>query len=124
MPKATAEKHVLIVEDDEAVREALATFLEVEGYPVLVAGDGEEALRQLRARTSVGIILLDLMMPVMNGWQFREHQLKDPTIASIPVLVVTADDRAAQKAADIGAAGFMTKPIEFDQLLRQIARFW
>jgi CheY-like chemotaxis protein len=124
MPKTTPEKHVLIVEDDEAVREALATFLEVEGYPVLVAGDGEEALRQLRAQTSVGIILLDLMMPVMNGWQFREHQLKDPTIASIPVLVVTADDRAAQRAADIGAAGFMTKPIEFDQLLRQIARFW
>jgi CheY-like chemotaxis protein len=116
-------KRILIVEDDVAVREALATFLEVEGYEVLEAGDGEEALRHLRAPSPVGLILLDLMMPVMNGWQFREQQLKDPAIAAIPVLVVTADDGAAKKAADVGAVGFMRKPIEFDELLEHVARF-
>lgn len=116
-------KIVLIVEDDAAVREALAMFLEVEGYTVLEAGDGEEALRHLRAPSPVCLILLDLMMPVMNGWQFREQQLRDPSIAAIPVVVVTADDAAAKRAADVGAVGYMRKPIEFDELLQQIARY-
>jgi CheY-like chemotaxis protein len=119
MPQA---KSILIVEDDDAVREALAAFLEGEGYGVAEAAHGEEALRHLRSSGSFCLILLDLMMPVMNGWEFRSRQLLDPALAGIPVVVVSADDSVARKAADVGAAGYMAKPIEFDQLLEHVRR--
>ena len=115
--------HILIVEDDAAVREALATFLELQGYQVVAAEHGADALRQLRdgSRTFC-LIVLDLMMPVMNGWDFRTQQLKEPTLAPIPVVVVTADNTAAKRAADIGAVGYMLKPIDLDQFLEHVTR--
>jgi CheY-like chemotaxis protein len=114
---------ILIVEDDVDVREALATFLECEGYDVLEAGHGGEALRRLRQAHDVGLILLDLMMPVMNGWEFRAEQTKDPAIASIPVVVVTADHSAVDQAAEVGAAGCLVKPIELTELLAYVGRY-
>jgi CheY-like chemotaxis protein len=114
---------VLIVEDDASVREALATFLECEGYGVIEAGDGVEALQRLRATTDVGLILLDLMMPVMNGWEFRDEQTKDPALASIPVVIITADTQATRKATAVGAAGCLLKPVEFPELLTYVDRF-
>jgi len=115
--------NILIVEDDAAVREALATFLELQGYPVVSAEHGADALRRLRAGSDgVCLILLDLMMPVMNGWDFRKEQLKDPALAGIPVVVITADTTAAKRAADIGAVGYMLKPIDLDQLLAHVSR--
>ncbi len=118
-----AKPSILVVEDDPAVREAIATFLECEGYRVVEAGDGLEALRRLRGASDVGLILLDLMMPVMNGWEFRDVQAKDPALASIPVVVITADNSAAQKAADAGTAGYLLKPVEFPELLSWVDRF-
>ena len=116
------EGAVLIVEDDDDVRSALAALLEGEGYSVLEASDGAAALRQLRA-TKVCLVLLDLWMPVMNGWEFRAEQIRDEALADVPVVVITADHAAARKAADLGVNGFMTKPIEFPELLEFIGRY-
>ena len=112
----THDKSILIVEDDDDVRESLAAFLEGEGYPVVEARDGAEALRQLRSSTEFCLILLDLFMPVMNGWSFRDEQLRDPTLAAVPVIVVSADVGAHEKAATLGAVDALVKPIHFDRL--------
>ena len=116
-------KNILVVEDDPDVREALVAFLEAEGYSVVEANHGAEALERLRDAGHFCLILLDLMMPVMNGWEFREHQQKDPALAEIPVLVVTADNTAVRKAADVGAVGCLLKPVEFPELLDYIGRY-
>ncbi len=114
-------RKILLVEDDEDVRGALAALLVGEGYEVVEAAHGAEALERLRA-SNFCLILLDLMMPVMNGWQFRAEQLKDPALASVPVGVVTADNGAAQKAAEVGAVGYLLKPIELPDLLAHVER--
>lgn len=114
---------ILVVEDDVDVREALVAFLEGAGYDVLEAGHGGEALQRLRAHDGVGLILLDLMMPVMNGWEFRAAQTTDPRLAAIPVVIITADHSAARKAADVGAAGCLLKPVELPDLLDYVGRF-
>jgi CheY-like chemotaxis protein len=115
-------KSVLIVEDDGDVRGALAAILEGEGYTVVEAAHGQEALQHLRGSNPFCLILLDLWMPVMDGWGFRAEQVKDPKLAQIPVLVITADHGAVKKAAALGVAGTLTKPIEFDQLLEFVGR--
>jgi len=113
-------KSILIVEDDEDVRECLAAFLEGEGYHVMEAEDGREALVRLRSSSDVCLILLDLFMPVMNGWAFRAEQLRDPALATIPVIVISADAGTKQKATALGAVDSMVKPIEFDRLLEAV----
>jgi CheY-like chemotaxis protein len=116
-----AEAHrILVVEDDEDVRGALAVVLESRGYDVVEARDGGEALHRLRSGANVCLILLDIFMPGMDGWAFRTEQMKDPALARIPVLVITADSTAARTAVAGGAVSAMTKPIEFDQLLRLV----
>jgi CheY-like chemotaxis protein len=114
-------KPVLIVEDDESAREALAAFLQAEGYPVVEAANGREALDRLQ-RDSIGVILLDLMMPVMDGWEFRAAQIRDPTLARVPVMVITADASARSRAMSLGAQEYMTKPIQFGRLLEFVGR--
>jgi CheY-like chemotaxis protein len=114
---------ILVVEDDASVREALAVFLEGEGYSVVEAGDGAEALTRLRTSGPVALILLDLMMPVMNGWEFRDAQARDPRLASIPVVVITADNSAVHQAARAGVAGCLLKPLEFPELLSYVGRY-
>jgi CheY-like chemotaxis protein len=114
-------KPLLIVEDDEDAREALVFFLENEGYRVLEASHGEEALRHLRS-TEVCAILLDLMMPVMNGWTFRAEQLKDPRLANIPVAVITADETATLNTAALGVDELMVKPVDLRRLLAFVDR--
>jgi CheY-like chemotaxis protein len=113
---------VLIVEDEADVRESLAAVLESEGYRVIEADNGEAALRQLRGPDQFCLILLDLFMPIMNGWTFREEQLRDPELAEIPVVVITADAAAARRASTLGVADAMTKPLDFDRLLMLVAR--
>jgi CheY-like chemotaxis protein len=113
----SAGGNILIVEDDQDVRESTAMILEAAGYSVVTAAHGEEALRQLRSSAPCCLILLDLYMPVMNGWAFRAEQLRDPNLASIPVVVVSADGAVGQRAADLGARGYVGKPIDFDRLL-------
>ena len=110
---------VMIVEDDRDTREMLARFLELEGFEVREAANGQVALEALHEHASTCVILLDLMMPVMNGWQFRKAQSSDPEIANIPVVVVTAAGAREQIPA-IDADAWLSKPVDFDRLLQTI----
>jgi CheY-like chemotaxis protein len=110
-------KTVLVVDDDEDLREAICEALRDEGYAVASASDGAEALSWLRAHPEQppGIILLDLMMPVMNGWQFRAEQRRDPRLASIRTVVMTA--ATATDDGALAADWFLPKPVPLQQLL-------
>jgi CheY-like chemotaxis protein len=110
---------VMIVEDDRDTREMLGRFLELEGFTVRLAANGQEALDALEADSGACVILLDLMMPVMNGWQFRAAQNSDPRLSRIPVVVVTAAGTPEQIPA-IQAHAWVSKPVDFDRLLSTI----
>ena len=114
---------ILIVEDDEAIAEAIVGLLEDEGYAAVSVSDGRAALEKLRDGEKTCLILLDISMPVMNGWQFRQEQLKDAALAPVPVVVCTADGRAAVKAQSIGAAGWLQKPIDPERLLEVVGTY-
>jgi CheY-like chemotaxis protein len=108
-PDASSRGCILIVEDDLDIREALADALGCEGYDLVLAQHGQEALELLRDGARPDVILLDLLMPVMSGWQFRQIQLADPVLAEIPVIVVSAShpgdarpDRHLPKPFSIG----------------------
>ncbi len=105
---------VLVVDDDELVREALSLALELEGYDTVRAADGIDALLALRTGARPDVILLDLEMPVMPGWEFRERQLADPALADIPVVVVSSSLR------QVSADRRLRKPFDLDVLLRTV----
>ena len=96
--------------------------LEHEGYEVVLAPDGKEALDLLQQGVVPGLILLDLMMPVMNGWDFRRRQLADPALASIPVIVLSADPLATRLAGSPGVCEVLVKPVDVESLLRSLER--
>jgi CheY-like chemotaxis protein len=112
--------NVLVVEDDEALAGAIASTLEEEGVGVTVARNGRAALEKLRGSFRPCLILLDITMPVMNGFEFRQEQLRDVSLAGIPVVVCTADGRLAQKALALGVAAFLKKPLTAAELLRVV----
>jgi CheY-like chemotaxis protein len=113
---------VLLVEDDTDIREAVGEVLSDHGYQVVTAGHGAAALEQLRDGSRPDVILLDLMMPVMDGATFRAQQKADPALAAIPVVVMTAL-ASAKDAPEWGdVAAFLTKPIKLDALLAAVAR--
>jgi CheY-like chemotaxis protein len=110
--------HVLVVEDDRDLRDSLLEVLEEAGYSGVGAEDGLRALSVLRTDAQrPDLILLDLQMPNMDGPSFRAEQLKLPELARIPVVVVTADANAAQKARSLGASAVLPKPLRLPQLL-------
>jgi CheY-like chemotaxis protein len=114
---------VLVVEDDRDARDLLIYVLEDKGYAAAGAAHGREALGWLRASERPPcLILLDLMMPVMDGWQFRREQQRDPGLCAIPVLVVSAAAGLSQEAAALGAAGCVTKPVDVDHLMNLVRR--
>ena len=114
---------VLIIEDDKAIADTLEEALKLLGFNVLVAGNGKDALDQLERVAKPDLILLDLMMPVMDGWEFHRRKLQLDTISSIPVILITADGNSEVKAKAIGAQGHLTKPFEFVDLIRITAPF-
>jgi two-component system chemotaxis response regulator CheY len=117
------QKVVLLVEDDEDARDLLATILEDAHYKVVRAGNGAEALTLLQdLKDGCNIILLDLMMPVMNGWDFRRKQKQNAELAGIPVLLMSAGARIASASGDLDAAGYLTKPVEIPDLLEKVKR--
>src|SRR5262249_16506025 len=116
-------KSVLVVEDDPATRNAVALVLEHEGYSVTGVANGQEALRHLRRTEPPDLILLDLMMPVMNGWEFRKQQAEDPALQSIPILVISADAHIPQKATALGATDYLQKPIDLEKLVEAVQRW-
>lgn len=107
-------KSILVVDDDEGIREILQMALEVEGYSVLTAANGKEALEILAKFPEQGLILLDLMMPVMNGWQFIEQIEKMEKYTDIPVVLVTAYN---DRATGLRVKDVISKPMEFKKLL-------
>lgn len=111
---------ILIVEDDEAIADALESLFEDAGYPARAVHDGRAALAALRSGEQVCAILLDITMPGMNGWRFREEQMRDPALATVPVIVCTADTEAERKARELGAAGWLRKPIDPERLLELV----
>ena len=118
---------ILIVDDDSDVRSALAELLEEEGFSVEAARNGREALIRLRTgKTHPALILLDLMMPGMDGWDFRSEQMRDPRLASVPVVIVSASGFSRESIrTQFGPAAYVEKPIEKDVLLgtiREIVR--
>lgn len=113
---------VLVVDDDADIREMISQALELEGWQVTGAANGEEALRAARQGPRPDVILLDLMMPVMNGWQFMEAQRQDAALATIPVVLISGDERLNEKAAQARVAGFLKKPMDLDELLDTVER--
>ena len=110
---------ILVVDDDQGGLEALSDILEYEGYTVERAQNGLQALDHLqKSRPLPNLIILDLLMPVMDGWEFRTRQKEDPALAEVPVLVITA----ISAIAGIDAAEILHKPIDVDALLRAVAR--
>jgi CheY-like chemotaxis protein len=110
------------VEDDCDTREMLERYLELEGFDVQTAPNGAAALTLLRQDAAPSVILLDLMMPVMNGWQFRDAQQQDARLSAIPVVVVTAAGPRVD-IPSIDADGWLAKPVDLDQLLTTVSSF-
>jgi CheY-like chemotaxis protein len=107
---------VLIVEDQEDLREMMAQMLTLEGFDAETATDGVDALgKLLRSAVQPQIILLDMMMPRMDGWTFVDHQTNNPAIAAIPVVVLSAAPR--NQLRDIRVVAILQKPLNFDELL-------
>jgi two-component system, chemotaxis family, chemotaxis protein CheY len=118
---AGAPRHILVVDDDADLRETLQLLLDDSGYGVTAVAGGRAALDRLHAGARPSLILLDLMMPDMNGWQFLEQARADPDLRLIPVVVMTA-----HKAADLAplpSGHVLHKPFDSAKLLRTIARF-
>ena len=112
-------REVLVVDDDGDIRASLSELLEDEGYRAPTAINGVEALDRLRQGVHPCVILLDLMMPVMNGLEFRALQKADPELAGIPVVIISAHARPA----DVDADAFLSKPVSVDRLLAVVERF-
>jgi sigma-54-specific transcriptional regulator len=112
--------HVLVVEDDSAIRTSLAELLESSGYEVSLAENGQVALQLLYSAPIPDVIVLDLKMPVMDGWQFREIQRDDPRLGRIPVVAISADRNAATSALSVEA--YLRKPLDAGEFLGTIQR--
>jgi CheY-like chemotaxis protein len=112
---------VLIVEDDDDLREMMAQLLSLEGFRAETAANGREALDYLSKGDFPEVILLDLMMPVMDGWEFRRQQQDDPALAAVPVVVLSALDTTP--GGDLHGAAFLKKPLDFDRLLQLVRRY-
>ncbi len=112
---------VLIIEDDADLREMMAQLLNIEGFHAATAANGRDALEYLRRSAPPDLILLDLMMPVMDGWEFRRVQQHDPDLANVPVVILSALDRS--RAGDLEPAAFLKKPLDFDHLLQLVRTY-
>ena len=112
-------RHILIVDDDPAIRNVVADILEMSDYSVRMATNGSEALQELRAHPPA-VVLLDLMMPVMDGWEFL-RQLRRSAI-QVPVAVMSAARDAGTVSDELGAQAFLPKPFELDDVLLVVDR--
>jgi CheY-like chemotaxis protein len=115
---------ILVIDDETSIRDVLTEVLEDEGYGVVTAANGLEAISVLRQSSEPPcVILLDLMMPVMTGWEFRKEQQQDPALAAIPVVVLSATQNIKKEATTLGAAAHIPKPINFVTLLATVERY-
>ena len=111
---------VLIVDDDLNLQRIMTKFLKLEGFSSIPASNGQEALAYLRGGGNANVILLDLRMPVMDGWAFRKEQRNDPELADIPVVVLTGIE--GEHVRDLGAAAAFHKPVSFPEVVGVVRR--
>ena len=122
-PEAPIRPMILVVDDQIDLRDAIAVLLETEGYDVVDAANGREALKYLQAsQRNVAAIVLDLAMPVMDGWQFLAERRKDPMLRGIPTIVVTGVSDAKRRHRELGDITVFSKPFHFDELIRELRR--
>jgi CheY-like chemotaxis protein len=126
--QTTSEQHaptVLVVDDDADIRQALREVLEEEGYTILEASHGREALDLLRnAGTKPNLLLLDLMMPTMDGWQLRSRLREDPSLAAIPIVIMTAHAGVLRAVTNVEPpTPVLSKPLDLDRLLELVAGY-
>jgi CheY-like chemotaxis protein len=114
---------VLVVEDHQDTRESLALLLEAKGYTVDSAQDGCEALHKLRRGMAPCLVLLDLHMPVMSGWQLRRKLLEDQALASLPVILLSGEDDLDDSAAELNVTAHLKKPIQLDRLYGLLEKY-
>jgi CheY-like chemotaxis protein len=110
-------REILVVDDDEGSRRALTNVLHDQGYTVTAAASVDEAMERLSRSPRPRLIVLDLMMPVKDGWDFRQEQKKDPALAAIPVIAVSA----VGKLLDVDIS--LRKPLDYDELVRAVERY-
>lgn len=113
---------ILLVEDDADIRQTIGEVLEEEGYRVTTAGDGREALERLNEGPLPHLIVLDLMMPGMDGVQFRAEQIRRRAWSAIPLVVLSADAHTHEVARDLGARECLRKPVDLVDLLAAVQR--
>jgi len=118
-PDGAPPSTVLVVDDDPYLQRVMMKFLTLEGFVPVLAGNGEEALTYLRDGGSARVILLDLRMPVMDGWTFRREQRDDPGIADIPVVVLSG---AESEVSELDAAAAFYKPVSFSEVIAVVRR--
>lgn len=122
--KGNGASTVLVVDDDKSVCELISSLLKTHGYNAVVTFNGREALDYLRAAPAhPGLILLDLMMPEMTGWEFRRLQEEDPALSGIPVAILTGLPDVSGRTEGIGAVDVLTKPSRVEDLTALVARF-
>ncbi len=121
MPSHGASSVVLVVDDDRAIRGTLGEVLQDEGYEPSIVANGREALQLLKEGLRPCVILLDLTMPIMDGWDFRANQLIDPDLSAIPVVVITAAGyRPETIQTQLAGVGFIRKPLMLDEVLAAV----
>jgi CheY-like chemotaxis protein len=114
---------ILVIDDDAGAREALSSILGDEGFDVVCVAGGREGLDYLRSAPRPSVILLDLNMPEMDGWEFRSAQKQDPSLCSIPVIVVSAAGPFDRTPIDDINVEIIRKPVEIDKLLQAIQKY-
>jgi len=123
VPACRSRGQILLVDDQAPMRHLLLRTLTHEGFAVYEAGDGSEALDYLEKNVPPDVILLDLMMPAMNGWVFRSELNRDAALSTIPVVVISGHEDAGKEAARLGAAAFFPKPYDRTTLIRTLTHF-
>lgn len=111
---------ILVVEDDDDIRSVILDLLESEGYYTMAATNGKEALDILNKSPKPCLVLLDMMMPIMNGREFLDIVMKDSMLAPLPVLIVSA---IADASNSKGSVGFLKKPIDIDVILEVVGQY-
>ena len=112
------KKLILVIEDDSAILDSLKQLLEMEGFEVATAMNGQDGIDLLKASDRLPqLILLDLMMPIKDGFEFRNEQMENPKFASIPILVMTAEGHQSERKDRLKAKAILRKPLDIDQLI-------
>jgi two-component system chemotaxis response regulator CheY len=115
-------KTVMVIEDDRECLEAVTDVLRHHGYAVVPVKNGLEALRHLETNPPPDLILLDLMMPVMDGWQFLTEQKSRTSLARIPVALLSGERDLARRASELSLAGYIQKPVKLHELLSMVRK--